>query len=215
MFGPKLRRADQPFWMRFVLGLFERAASLELAVVLIFSCAASLGWATFVESAYGTPAVQFGIYGTWWFAGLNLLLAINIFCAAAIRYPWKRHQTGFVITHIGLLTLMFGCLLTRRGGIDAQMPILEGGTNNRAFSDDERIELAIERQPADSGRAGEKVDVISIPFRGGPFNWSQLDQMRRWPTRDSLSVRGELSKAKLALAIPNMIAWKLARIDRG
>src|SRR5690606_26425030 len=109
-----------------VYGLFDFCASLKLAVILILACALALAWATFVESAYGTPAVQFGMYGSWWFGLLNLMLAINIFAAAAIRYPWKKHQTGFVITHIGLLVLLFGCLMQRRGGIDAQMPIFEG-----------------------------------------------------------------------------------------
>src|SRR5207237_324474 len=103
MARPKLRSADQPLPLQVVLGLYEFFASLKLAVILILLAALSLAFATFVESAYGTPAVQFGVYGTWWFTLINALLAVNIFCAAAIRYPWKRHQTGFVITHIGLL----------------------------------------------------------------------------------------------------------------
>lgn len=215
MARPRLRSPDQSLPTRIILGVYEFAASLQLAVVLIFSLAAVLAWATFVESEYGQSVVQFGLYQSWWFGVLGALLAINIFCAAVIRYPWKRHQTGFVITHIGLLTLMFGCLLTRRGGIDAQMTIVEGMTNNRAYSDEERIELAIERPAADTSQKDEQVEVISIPFRGGPFNWADLDKLRRWPTRESVSVRGEVSKSKLLLAIPNMIAWNLADVDRG
>src|SRR5262245_1857172 len=126
-----LRRPDQPLVWRACLGLFEFFSSLKLAVVLIFAVAFSLSWATFVESEYGTPAVQFGVYGSRGFELLNILLAINIFCAAAIRFPWKKHQTGFVITHIGLLTLLFGMLLQRRGGIDAQMPVFEGDVGYR------------------------------------------------------------------------------------
>ena len=106
MAQPKLVSPDQPFALRILLRGYEFYASLKLAVVLIFAMAFALGYATFVEAAYGTPVVQYFVYQTWWFNGLNILLGINIFCAAAIRYPWQRHQTGFVVTHIGLLVLL-------------------------------------------------------------------------------------------------------------
>lgn len=211
MFGPKLARPDQPFWKRSLLRLFEFSASLELAVILIFSCAAALGWATFVESAYGTPAVQFGVYQTWWFALLNLLLAINIFCAAAIRYPWKRYQTGFVITHLGLLVLLFGCLMQRNGGIDAQLPIFEGQTGHRAFEDTHHFELALaSRDPAD-----KKPEVIAIPFLGGPFNWDDYSGRLAKPlasTSDDTFLVRSLSQTFARL---NGLVFRLARRDRG
>ena len=91
MARPRLRSPEQSFPVRFLLGLYEFSASLRLAVVLLFAAAVVLGWATFVESEYGTRAVQFGIYGAWWFTLLFALLAVNIFAAAIIGYPWKRY----------------------------------------------------------------------------------------------------------------------------
>lgn len=158
-------------WFRRV---YRFCASLGLAVILIFTWAIVLGGATFVESAYGTPAVQFGIYGAWWFGVLGGLLALNIFCAAAIRYPWSRRQTGFVITHIGLLTLLFGCWLSRRGGVDAQMPIFEGKRNHRAYEDSHHLELAVS-----TGSAGSET-VHPIPLRTGPFNWQDYGTKLGW-----------------------------------
>lgn len=178
MSQPRLRRPHQPWALRLLLGGFEFCASLKLAVLLILGSAFVLGMATFVEGRYGLQAVQFGIYGAWWFAALAGLLALNIFCAAAIRYPWKRHQTGFVITHIGLLTLLFGCLLTRRGGIDAQMPILEGERAHIAYEDTQSLELV--ELPSDaSGNAKPRV-LASVPFRGGPFNWADYEKFPWW-----------------------------------
>ncbi|MBX7165564.1 MAG: cytochrome c biogenesis protein ResB [Pirellulales bacterium] len=168
----RLRSPEQPWPVRVLLGAYEFCASLKLAVILIFLAAAILGWGTFVESRYGTPAVQFAVYGTWWFTLINTALAVNIFCAAAIRYPWKRHQTGFVITHIGLLVLLFGCLLSRNGGIDAQMPLFEGRSGAIAYEDTSHFELRI--APA-AGSAESKVDVV--PFTCGPVNWPDLAQM--------------------------------------
>ncbi len=105
MARPKLVSPDQPFPVRAALRIYEFAASLKLAVVLILAMAYVLALATIIEAAWGTPAAQFGVYQTWWFNLGVVLLAVNIFCAAAIRFPWKRYQTGFVITHIGLLVL--------------------------------------------------------------------------------------------------------------
>ena len=133
MAQPKLVSPDQPFALRILLRGYEFYASLKLAVVLIFAMAFALGYATFVEAAYGTPVVQYFVYQTWWFNGLNILLGINIFCAAAIRYPWQRHQTGFVVTHIGLLVLLGGAAIGRQSGVDAQIPVFENRMERYAF----------------------------------------------------------------------------------
>ena len=160
-----LSTPHQPPWIRFPLKVFESLASLKLAVFVIFGTAAVLAWATvYVERIYGDKGVQFAVYGTWWFAGLLALLGLNVFCAAAIRFPWKRYQTGFAITHLGILVLLFGCLLTRRGGIDAQLPVYEGTLAHRAFEDEAHIDLEISRTAAGSE---EKPDLVRLPFSAG------------------------------------------------
>src|SRR5688572_24965468 len=98
MARPKLVSPDQPLPLRILLRLVGFAASIQPGVVLILTMAFILALGTIVEAAWGTPAAQFGVYQTWWFNLCLLLLGVNIFSAAAIRYPWKRHQTGFVIT---------------------------------------------------------------------------------------------------------------------
>lgn len=211
----KLRRPDQPAWLQGLLAAYEFAASLKLAVVLIFASAAALALATFVESAYGLRAVHFGIYGTWWFTALNVLLAINIFCAASIRYPWKRHQTGFVITHIGLLLLLLGCAQSRGlplpgwlksyspPGIDAQIVLFEGGKDNVAYEEDELIALRI------TSETGGQPEVVEIPFRGGPFNWSDFDGHG--------AATGSVSKAVTDSSLRGLYSflWRLSGVDRG
>lgn len=207
-----LRTPPKPLPLRLALRLFEFCASLTLAVVLIFTLAFVLAMATFVESAYGTQAVQFGIYGAWWFTLLGALLAVNIFCAAAIRYPWKRYQTGFVITHIGLLTLLFGCLLSRRGGIDAQMPVFEDGTNHLAFADTQHFELTVHWHDPSGDRP--RVETLEPPpsFVGGPFNWQELRNLGQWPTLTGTSRKAIESWIGRVLLIP---VWRMARVDRG
>ncbi|QGJ71520.1 Hypothetical protein PBC10988_32270 [Planctomycetales bacterium 10988] len=180
MAQPRLRSPDQPFPVQLLLGFYEFCASMKLAVILILAAALGLAWGTIVESKYGTAAVQFGIWQTWWFELLNIALAVNIFCAAAIRFPWKRHQTGFVITHIGLLILLYGCYLQRKGGIDSQMPILEKQENSLAHGDNQHIMLQVQpinETPAEQtfSEAVNNGKTIAVPFRAGPFNWSFFD----------------------------------------
>ena len=83
----QLSHPSQPLPLRWLLRLYEFFASLKLAVVLIFSLAMVLAFATFVESNLGTKAAQWYVYHSRAFAGLLILLAANIFCAAAIRFP--------------------------------------------------------------------------------------------------------------------------------
>jgi hypothetical protein len=166
----KLNQSSQPLLVRSILALYEFFASLKLAVVLILSVAILLGTATFVEANYGTAAVGFLIYHTWGFAALLSLLALNIFCAAAIRFPWKRHQTGFVITHIGLLTLLAGSAISDRGSVNSQMLVYLGDSNQLAIDMDQSI-LSVSNIP---GRA----EQLDLKFQPGPFNWSDLAP---WP----------------------------------
>ena len=129
------------------------------------------------------------MYNTWWFALLNIVLAVNVLSAALIRIPWKKHQTGFVITHAGILTLMFGSYRSRAGGVDAQMRVAEGHASARAQNDRQYLTLTVTPETAAAadasgpspGRAGgtpaAEVETVSIPFSGGPFNWEDYARM--------------------------------------
>lgn len=207
MARPKLSSADQPWAVRVPLQIYEALASLKLAVLLIATTALVLGCATGVESVYGTAAVHFGIYGTWWFAAMTALLGTNVFCAAMIRFPWKRYQTGFVITHAGIIVLLIGTLISRLGGIDAQLPVFEGQSEHLAFEDTQHFELSIfgnagagkttapseTRVDATNSPEGIRPDqVVKIPFVAGPFNWRDYARLSPFPWRFSHRDQGVL-----------------------
>lgn len=196
MASPSHRSADERRPLSLWRKLYQALASLELAVLVIAASAAVLGWATLVESRYGTQAVHFGIYGTWWFAALNVLLGLNVLAAALIRLPWKRYQTGFVVTHAGILVLLVGALISRLGGIDAQLPVFEGRSGHLAFEDTQHFELTVfdaatsgRRSPGDSPPTGSENGggvskrTIEIPFSAGPFNWREFARLSWFPWR--------------------------------
>jgi hypothetical protein len=186
MARPKLSSPGQPFALRFVLRAVEALASLKLAVLVISAFAGVLAWATWVERSYGSAAAHYGIYGTRWFAGLVSLLGANVLVAALIRFPWRKQQTGFVVTHAGILVLLLGCLLSWMGGIDAQMPIFEETVAHRAFVQSQHFELTVYGSPSSAAERAESTGEVSpaaapreqadrfamdIPFVAGPFNW--------------------------------------------
>lgn len=200
------RSAKRSLPVRCLLGLYEVLASSRLAVVMIFFFAVILGWATYVEDRYGTEAVHFGIYGAWWFAALMGLLGLNVLCAALIRFPWKKHQTGFLITHAGILVLLVGCLASSLGGVEALLWIFEEGTGRLAFQDTRHFELKVYgRSGGETGRAGSATDAaaeveaqepadeaIEIPFVAGPFHWDEYRELSWFPWRWIRRDRGVL-----------------------
>ena len=176
MARPKLYHPDQPWSIRWILWCYEFCASLKLAVILIASVAAVLAFATFVEANTGTAGVQWYIYQNPAFLWLLGLLALNIFCAAAIRYPWKRHQTGFVITHIGLLTLLAGAAISYRDSVNSQLLVQLKGESDVAVDHDVGY-LVLDGLPGQkSGETGK----VQFPVKFGPFNWADLEPTIPW-----------------------------------
>src|SRR4051812_28544927 len=80
---------------------FRFLSSLKLAVICLATLAATLAYGTWFNSQYGQTAVDEWVFRTRWFALLLAFLGMNVLCAALIRYPWKKRQTGFLITHAG------------------------------------------------------------------------------------------------------------------
>lgn len=111
--------------------LIKTIGSLPVAVFLITALTAILILSTTMESFHGTPFAQANIYEAVWFDVFLGLVWVNIFCATLSRRPFKKRHVGFIITHIGILTLLIGTLLTRLTGAEGQMTLLEGEQWNR------------------------------------------------------------------------------------
>jgi hypothetical protein len=148
----------------FVIGLYRFLASLTLAVSLLLALAAVLAGATIIETYQGAEAACWYVYGSTWFRGLLGLLAVNIFCAAAIRIPWQRHQTGFVVTHVGLLTLLAGAGVSAWSSREGRVTLLEGdSTTEMVLNHRSRITAF------HVGRPEERPYEFS--FQPRPFDW--------------------------------------------
>ncbi len=152
---------------RGVEGIYRFLASLKLAVFSIATLAATLAYATFFEVWYGRAAVNEYIYRGPYFAVLLAFLGTNILCAALIRFPWKKRQTGFVITHAGLLVLLAGSYYSVRTSDEGQVGMLEGDVRGELVRTDYPVIRVWEVDP----HTRQFSRQYDLPFRPGAFSW--------------------------------------------
>lgn len=108
--------------------LARTAGSLTLALILLPTLALALFLGIVVESRHDQQTAHQLVYGSWWFVLLLGLLFVNILFAAVKKWPWKRHQIGFLVTHLGLLTLIGGGAMTVLGGVSGRMILVDSAT---------------------------------------------------------------------------------------
>jgi len=181
--------------------------SLTFGIFLLSALLFLMAWGTFVESEYGTTVAQFVLYANVWFYYLIALLALNIFFSMLLRFPWKRFDMPFLVTHIGILLLLFGCYLTWQYGEEAQITLPEGTIGRVAVKlDKQKFEL---RHIAHSSVESPEPD--HIPFRPGPFswqdyeweNWIKDDRRYKWILWHAMRL-GHRDKGELSTGDPNV-----------
>ncbi len=159
----------------------RRLGSLQMAVVVLATLAFVLVLGTLIESWHGRLAAAQLVYQTWWFVLLLGFLGINIFCAAIKKWPWQRHQTGFLITHAGLLTLISGGLADSLYGTTGTTYLVTSDTAGPRRADSivdrtaERIRI---RRPA-----RKEPELWNEPFAPGPLPWDVNGDITRTTDR--------------------------------
>ena len=154
-----------------VLGAFDAVyrflASVKLAVICLGALAATLSYGTWFNSRYGQNAVNEYVFQSTGFALLMAFLAINIFCAAAIRFPWAKRQTGFVITHVGLLTVIGGSWYAAQTADEGLLGMKEGETSDQLIRNHVPT-LYVKPVDPHTGKSQGEYKIFVHP---GAFDW--------------------------------------------
>jgi len=118
------RSTAQPAWQR--NSIFEFFASLKLAVVLLAVLIVAAIAGTIYESSFDAKVSRAYVYGAPWFNLWLVLLGANLACSAFSRWPWRKHHLAFLITHLGIITLLIGSLIGRIWGIEGTITLFKG-----------------------------------------------------------------------------------------
>src|SRR6266496_3000478 len=127
---------EQPAWQR--NPVFEFFASLKLAVVLLAVLIIAAIAGTIYESSFDAKVARAYVYGAPWFNLWLVLLAANLTASALSRWPWRKHHLAFLITHLGIITLLIGSLIGRIWGIEGTITLFKGEPPTSRLLVDER-----------------------------------------------------------------------------
>ena len=117
--------------MKWIKLTFYFLGGLYFAIGLIFLTAVMAIWGTILEARSDSHlyAAQY-TYGNPVFALLLSLFFINILFSAILRWPFKPKHIPFLITHLGLLMIIAGCLAKNWYGVQGHLYLSEGSGNN-------------------------------------------------------------------------------------
>jgi cytochrome c-type biogenesis protein CcsB len=117
--------------------------STRMMAILFVVYAFSMGYATFVENDYGTPAAKSMIYEAWWFEIVMLLLILN-FCANISRYRlFRKEKLPLLIFHLSFIIIFIGGAVTRYISFEGLMKIREGESSNEIITDRNFLQFQI------------------------------------------------------------------------
>jgi hypothetical protein len=97
---------------------------------------------TLYESSFDAKVARAYVYGAPWFNLWLVLLGANLACSAFSRWPWRKHHAAFLITHLGIITLLIGSLIGRIWGIEGTITLFKGEPpTNRLLVDQRQLRV--------------------------------------------------------------------------
>jgi hypothetical protein len=132
--------SNRPAWIRRPVAKFF--ASVKLAVVLLAVLIIAAIAGTIYESSFDAKVARAYIYGAPWFNLWLVLLGANLTVSALSRWPWKKHHLAFLITHLGIITLLSGSLIGRIWGIEGTITLFKNDPpTNRLLVDQHQLRV--------------------------------------------------------------------------
>ena len=132
--------SEQPAWQR--NPVFEFFASLKLAVVLLAVLIIAAIAGTIYESSFDAKVARAYVYGAPWFNLWLVFLGANLTVSALSRWPWRKHHLAFLITHLGIITLLIGSIIGRIWGVEGTVTLFKGEPpTNRLLVDQRQLRV--------------------------------------------------------------------------
>ncbi len=183
--------------MKLLKFLYHFLGSVYFAVSILVCLILLTTLGTFIESYTKSHLFAANLtYHNPLFAALLWMMFVNILLASLRRWPFKRRHIPFLLTHLGLLMILGGCLIKAYFGTQGQMLIVEGSGSD---------EIMI---PGSS--------VIEIQDKQGKIETFPLDQSWQIPENKRLKVVGYYPHHKSQFKIwPIAPGWNVTVLDEG
>ncbi len=127
------------------MNFFEKTikflSSLKLAVFIILALAVISAVGTIYEAKYDAQYAQKVVYLSIYMKATLGLLCVSLISVMVDRWPWKRHHTGFVLAHVGIIIVLFGAYITEKFGIDGSMSFPIGEKNRFITIADQEVSV--------------------------------------------------------------------------
>jgi cytochrome c-type biogenesis protein CcsB len=121
--APGEREEDVKEWI-------HRLGSLKIAVALLVLIMTAMAVGTVIESTRSSETALQTVYYARWFRLLLLLFAANVACSLIAHWPWGWQRAGFLLTHVSILLVLAGALVTDKAKIEGRLALWEGDTSN-------------------------------------------------------------------------------------
>jgi len=132
--------SSRPSWQR--NAVFKLFSSVKLAVVLLAVLIIASIAGTIYESSFDAKVARAYVYGAPWFNIWLLILVANLTVSALSRWPWKKYHVAFLVTHLGIITLLFGSLIGRIWGTEGTITLFKGEPpSNRLLVDQHQLRV--------------------------------------------------------------------------
>ena len=100
---------------------------------IVFAVAMAIG--TFIEDAYNTDTARIYIYNAKWFEAIMLLFVVNFFGNMKRYQLHKKEKWATLLLHVSFILIIIGAGITRYISFEGMMPIREGASESRFYSD--------------------------------------------------------------------------------
>ena len=115
--------------------IFSFLFSTRLMAVLFVVFAVAMAVGTFIENDYNTDTARILVYNAWWFEMIHLFFLINFFGNIKKYQLHKKEKWASLLLHLAFIFIILGAFITRYISYEGMMPIREGATENRMYSD--------------------------------------------------------------------------------
>lgn len=120
--------------------------STRLMAILFITYAASMAAGTFIEDAYNTDTARIIIYNAWWFEAIHIFFLINFFGNIQRYQLYKKEKWATLLLHLSFIFILLGAAVTRYISFEGMMPIREGATENKVYSDKTYLTVFVDGQ---------------------------------------------------------------------